>query len=978
MSAANGLGGHVLLDPENIILNTSTQAPPTNSADGTPDIAFADAPAVGTTTVQIADIIGFSELFLQATNDITVANNITMVTNNSIRLEANNNLAVNGEIRTQGTGNIDLTADADGNGAGDLALNRRVFSRQGDINLSGANVVSVGAGQVLTQGLVGQNSGNVTINASNAINLVGTVTTSGRNGTAGIAGGHAGNVTINASGAITTTNIAASGGRGGSGNTAGGSAGAIDIDSTAAGDIATGSISARSGRAVGTGAGGGVGSINVNNTSGNIISNNISTFGDTNGAGGAITIAAAAGDVTVTGSVSSSGGGVATGHTKAGGNAGAISVTGTGTLNVAAINARTGSATDTGTGGNAGSIDLTASAITAAGTLSAAGNRNGAGGDINLTATVGDITTQALTANGGTANTNNTGSNAGGITINAAGAVNTTTVSASGGSGSGANQAGGNAGAINVTSTAAGDIATGSISARSGRAVGTGAGGVGSINVNNTSGNIISNNISTSGDTNGAAGDITLTSIAGNITTQAVSANGGNANTNVAGGHAGNVTVNASGAITTTNIAASGGRGGSGNADAGDAGSVTMNSTGVSGISVTNITARTGEARGTGAGGTAGSINIDNDNGAVTTGNLNTRGQRNGAGGDITVKATGGDTTVGNIDARANNIAASNGGDVTLVTDKNATVPSINTGCRWLVYSTSPLTDTIGAFKSAASFKQYNAAFGDAIPATGNGFIYTLAPTITATLTGTANKIYDGNTTASIGSLTLNQAGAIDGDTVNLSAFTSAIYDNKNVGTGKTVTSNALSITGATNGTTQVFGYEVVGSAATGNVGTVAQRAVTVSANAGQSKIISGADPLPFSFTVGGLGFVGGDGFTGALDRTAGEMLGNYAINQGSLDAGSNYTLNYTGSIFSIELPTSGTSEAVSNTLKPNNTAGLGDLTTVNEQPQALVAVIDARESCQEDSDEGSNNSNTSIILNAGIKLPNGVKPVCI
>ncbi|MFW5432406.1 MAG: filamentous hemagglutinin N-terminal domain-containing protein, partial [Methylophilaceae bacterium] len=248
VSAANGLGGNVLLDPENIILNTSAQTPPPNNADGTPDLAFSDAPDPGTTTIQIADITGFSELFLQATNDITVANNITMVTNNSIRLEANNNLNVNGQIFTQGTGNIDLKADADSSGVGDLTLNRRVFSRQGDITLSGANVTSVAAGQILTQGLVGQDSGNVSITASNLVNLAGSIVTNGRNGTGVIAGGNAGMVNINAAGAISTANIAASGGHGGTGgNTVGGNGGYMDIVSTGVGDITTGNITSRNG-----------------------------------------------------------------------------------------------------------------------------------------------------------------------------------------------------------------------------------------------------------------------------------------------------------------------------------------------------------------------------------------------------------------------------------------------------------------------------------------------------------------------------------------------------------------------------------------------------------------------------------------------------------------------------------------------------------------------------------------------------------
>ena len=85
----------MLLDPQDILLNTTVQPSPPNNPNGTPDVAFADPPAVGTYTVQIADVTGFSELFLQATRDITAANPVTMGAGNSIRLEANNNISVN-------------------------------------------------------------------------------------------------------------------------------------------------------------------------------------------------------------------------------------------------------------------------------------------------------------------------------------------------------------------------------------------------------------------------------------------------------------------------------------------------------------------------------------------------------------------------------------------------------------------------------------------------------------------------------------------------------------------------------------------------------------------------------------------------------------------------------------------------------------------------------------------------------------------
>ncbi|MGM0945385.1 MAG: MBG domain-containing protein [Bacteroidota bacterium] len=76
--------------------------------------------------------------------------------------------------------------------------------------------------------------------------------------------------------------------------------------------------------------------------------------------------------------------------------------------------------------------------------------------------------------------------------------------------------------------------------------------------------------------------------------------------------------------------------------------------------------------------------------------------------------------------------------------------------------------------------------------------------------------------------------------------------------------------------------------------------ALTITADADQNKTYGDADP---TFTYQATGFENGDDesiLTGALSRAAGENVGNYAINQGSLDAGDNYTINYTGADFEI------------------------------------------------------------------------------
>ncbi len=1299
VSSAYGLGGKVLLDPDNIILNNTAQTSPTNNADNTADIAFTDLPMTDT-VIQISDITGFSELFLQAENDITVANNISMVTDNSIRLEANNNIKVNGQVYTRGSGNITLTADADNSGAGDLLLNQRLISREGNITLSGANVS--GSGQVLTQGLGVQNSGNVVINATQDINLTNasSIVTNGRNGAAGLKGTNAGGVTLTAGGKINTGNIASSGGRGGTGDTAGGNAGAvniasigvggiatgsitarngqargagsggeassitinsatgnintktlnvsgnangnggnIDIDATAgdivvtgvayaqggttaagstadggnggnldldasgdvtvtsrvyaqgggvrsgntaaggdggnvnvtannlnfgnviysygnngrglnqaggnagninlnakgaiqatniysyggsggtgagsnaaggnagniniastgAGDIATSNVNARNGAARGAGVGGIVGSIDISNTSGDIATRNLDAYGNLNGNGGIINVDASAGDVTVVGRVYSYGGAVNNGHTLAGrnggniaisgvnrtvtnrinasgntakginqtgGNAGVVSVTGSGALNVKDVYSRTGSATGVGAGGSTGGITLTGASITATSNIVSAGNRNGAGSNIDLTATSGDINIKTLQAQGGGANTNVLGSDAGNITVNAAGNVAATVIYTQGSSGNGADNNGGNAGSIdvnagsgitatrvyayggngggnaltnmaaggdagsvNLNSTGAGDIVlTQDINVRTGYSRGSAPGAaVGNINIKNLAGNITTKNVRADGQNHGNGGNVTLDAgatgdvnvngviytygdrdataatfvgtSAGNIAIKAknvtvtgtINTNGGRGRgANQDGGNAGGVNIDATSATSTQAIVASGGNGGNGagsSSNGGTAGNVTIASTGAGDVTTTNITARTGYARGTGTG-NAGSVDIQNSNGSITTANINTRGQRRGAGGDVKVVATGGDINVGTVDARASNIPAIDGGGVTLATTTgDASVTNILTGGRWLVYSGDPRTDTTVAFKSSADFKQYNTNYGSALSdTTGNGFVYRFAPIITTSLSGTVSKAYDGNVTASIAGLTLNlKGGAIDGDVINLSALTSATYDNKNTGAGKVVSSNVLAVTSGSTGGTTVYGYQV--STATGSVGDITQRAITVTAVT-DTKGFDGNSTsvgLP-SITTGSIAS-GGDtaSFTQTFDNknagTGKTLTASGIIDDGN--GGNNYAVNY------IADNTGVITEVVSDvdTDSPREAAGLGGVVANGMQVQN-VTIIDlgattaagdvdeAAEACADD-EANSANPNISVILNFGINLPEGVKADC-
>ncbi|MFM7327796.1 MAG: MBG domain-containing protein, partial [Bacteroidota bacterium] len=79
---------------------------------------------------------------------------------------------------------------------------------------------------------------------------------------------------------------------------------------------------------------------------------------------------------------------------------------------------------------------------------------------------------------------------------------------------------------------------------------------------------------------------------------------------------------------------------------------------------------------------------------------------------------------------------------------------------------------------------------------------------------------------------------------------------------------------------------------------TINKRPITITADA-KSKVYGSSDPnLTSKITSGNL--VSPDQVTGALVRVAGQSVGNYAINQGTLTAGSNYDLTYINASFTI------------------------------------------------------------------------------
>lgn len=112
---------------------------------------------------------------------------------------------------------------------------------------------------------------------------------------------------------------------------------------------------------------------------------------------------------------------------------------------------------------------------------------------------------------------------------------------------------------------------------------------------------------------------------------------------------------------------------------------------------------------------------------------------------------------------------------------------------------------------------------------------------------------------------------------------------------------------------TDLTSYKTATASVTINVN---KKSITVSANAGQSKVYGGTDPT-FAYTPSEA-LAGGNNWSGALARTAGENFGTYAYTIGSLSAGSNYSVAITGSN-TFEITKATPNLAVTNSPLPYN-----------------------------------------------------------
>ena len=271
-----------------------------------------------------------------------------------------------------------------------------------------------------------------------------------------------------------------------------------------------------------------------------------------------------------------------------------------------------------------------------------------------------------------------------------------------------------------------------------------------------------------------------------------------------------------------------------------------------------------------------------------------------GAGGSVIVAAAG-NLTIGS----QGSVTGDNG--VTLATagnfgnDNGASAITVGNGAQWLIYSSNPNSDSDGGL--SPNFIQYNASYpttdsigatiayggGTTPKGTGNGFLYSVAPTLTL---ASVTKTYDATAALPTSATAYSLSGAEAGDSVTLS--TSGItgsYASANAGTGLDVNVSGLSIASATRDGVPVYGYSIA-SVASQPIGTIDPALVTIAANA-ENKTYGTNDP---TLTYTATGLIGDPTAAGNLSRAdygtqAGENVGTYNIGLGNLNYGSNYTV---------------------------------------------------------------------------------------
>ncbi len=144
-----GHGGKLLIDPQDIVIGTSG-----SGGAGSGTVNFGDAPVAGTLSLNVnSAFLGFSQINLQATRNITIAANTTWdlpvsaginLPGSLLKLEAGNNITIANGASILGGQNWSVTLQA----GRDFTAVDKVQSGTGNIALSGTGAIETGQGSI--------------------------------------------------------------------------------------------------------------------------------------------------------------------------------------------------------------------------------------------------------------------------------------------------------------------------------------------------------------------------------------------------------------------------------------------------------------------------------------------------------------------------------------------------------------------------------------------------------------------------------------------------------------------------------------------------------------------------------------------------------------------------------------------------------------------------------------------------------------
>lgn len=155
---------------------------------------------------------------------------------------------------------------------------------------------------------------------------------------------------------------------------------------------------------------------------------------------------------------------------------------------------------------------------------------------------------------------------------------------------------------------------------------------------------------------------------------------------------------------------------------------------------------------------------------------------------------------------------------------------------------------------------------------------------------GTVNisKMYDGSVSSN--GTTLTGSPVISPAVAGLTAtITPGQFTARGAGTNKAISVN-LALTG-----TNAGNYALASTSALWTVGTITPKPITITPDAGQSRLFGTTDPV-LTYTVSPALIVG-DSIGGMLSRAPGTSIGTYPISIGTLNAGPNYAVTFTSGV---------------------------------------------------------------------------------